>query len=141
MSDQRVAAALAVVIRADEVLLVRRFSDKPDAGLWGFPGGRVEPGETPAAAALRELREETGLIALDAHPLGTLHFRARSRVYDLHAFLCAEAAGLPIAADDAEEARFFPTRQVIAGLLLMSRDVDRLCLRACHRLRSEGRAG
>ncbi|HUF57442.1 MAG TPA: NUDIX domain-containing protein, partial [Thermohalobaculum sp.] len=41
------------------VLLVRRLNE-PDAGLWGYPGGKVEWGETVADAAVRELAEETG---------------------------------------------------------------------------------
>ncbi|MGV6850187.1 MAG: NUDIX domain-containing protein, partial [Marinibacterium sp.] len=54
--------ALAVVLRDGHVLLARR-ANPPDAGLWGFPGGHVEPGETGLAAAVRELAEETGVIA------------------------------------------------------------------------------
>ena len=54
-------AALAVTVRADQVLLVKR-KNEPDAGLWGFPGGHVELGETALFAAARELREETSVI-------------------------------------------------------------------------------
>ena len=53
-------AVLAVVLRGEQVLLVRR-ANPPDAGLWGYPGGKVDWGETVEAAALRELAEETGL--------------------------------------------------------------------------------
>jgi 8-oxo-dGTP diphosphatase len=53
---------LALVPRDGHVLLARR-ANPPDAGLWGFPGGRLEPGETLAEAASRELREETGVTA------------------------------------------------------------------------------
>src|SRR5436190_998514 len=45
------------VIRRDEVLLVQR----EDFEVWGLPGGEIEPGETPAQAAVREVYEETGL--------------------------------------------------------------------------------
>ena len=48
-----VVAVLAVVVQAGRILLVRR-ANPPDAGLWGFPGGKVEFGETIADAALRE---------------------------------------------------------------------------------------
>ena len=53
---------LALVVRDGRVLMVQR-AHEPDRGKWGFPGGLIELGETVAAAALRELREETGLSA------------------------------------------------------------------------------
>jgi 8-oxo-dGTP diphosphatase len=61
MGAVRVACAGAVVRDdRDRLLLVRRGTE-PGRGLWSVPGGRVEPGETPAAAAVREVEEETGL--------------------------------------------------------------------------------
>lgn len=55
-------AALAIVIRDGKALLVRRGSE-PNRGIWGFPGGLIEVGESPAQAAIRELFEETGITA------------------------------------------------------------------------------
>lgn len=127
--SEPVPAALAVVLRGDAVLLVRR-RNRPDAGLWGYPGGKCEPGEHPAETALRELTEETGLVAAGTSFLGTLFVRRPGLYYRLDAFVCHAAAGAARAADDAEEARWFPRREVIAGAHMMSRDVDRLCLRA-----------
>ena len=60
MSMPRLASS-AIVERAGRYLLVRR-GNPPAADLYAFPGGRAEPGETPAETALRELFEETGLI-------------------------------------------------------------------------------
>jgi len=52
---------VALIDRDGRVLLARRPEGKAMAGLWEFPGGKVEPGETPEAALIRELREELGI--------------------------------------------------------------------------------
>ncbi|WP_342643605.1 8-oxo-dGTP diphosphatase MutT [Rhodoligotrophos ferricapiens] len=54
-------AACALVDADGRVLLAKRPEGKTMAGLWEFPGGKVEPGETPEAALIRELKEELGL--------------------------------------------------------------------------------
>src|SRR5215467_1534209 len=54
-------AAAALVDADNRVLLARRPPGKPLAGLWEFPGGKVERGETPEAALIRELNEELGI--------------------------------------------------------------------------------
>ncbi|HEX6993233.1 MAG TPA: NUDIX hydrolase [Gammaproteobacteria bacterium] len=114
-----VPAVLAVVVRNGRVLLVRR-AKSPDRGLWGFPGGRIEPGETWAAAAMRELREETGVRAeagdvltaidvIDRADDGTLRHH-----FVLVAVACRWQAGEGHAADDALEARWFTLDEVRA---------------------------
>jgi 8-oxo-dGTP diphosphatase len=54
-------AACALVDVDGRVLITRRPQGKPMAGLWEFPGGKVEPGERPADALIRELAEELGI--------------------------------------------------------------------------------
>lgn len=57
-----VLVAAAALIDVDgRVLLAQRPEGKSMAGLWEFPGGKVEPGETPEAALIRELEEELGI--------------------------------------------------------------------------------
>ncbi len=67
-----VDVAAAVFLRGNagdrEFLLARRPAGKAYAGYWEFPGGKVEPGETLAAALVRELQEELGVTAEDAWP-------------------------------------------------------------------------
>ncbi len=54
-------AACVLVDGQGQVLITRRPEGKPLAGLWEFPGGKVEPGETPEEALVRELKEELGI--------------------------------------------------------------------------------
>lgn len=54
-------AAVALIDSDGRVLLADRPEGKEMAGLWEFPGGKVDPGETPEAALIRELREELGI--------------------------------------------------------------------------------
>jgi 8-oxo-dGTP diphosphatase len=55
-----VVAVGAIAVDGGDLLLIKRGTD-PQAGRWSIPGGRVEPGETVAAAVEREVHEETGL--------------------------------------------------------------------------------
>jgi ADP-ribose pyrophosphatase YjhB (NUDIX family) len=131
-----IPAVLAVVVRTECVLLVRR-ANPPDRGRWGFPGGRIEPGEALAAAAVRELAEETGvaaesgpvLTALDSiHPAES---RGRSggltHHYVLVAVLCRWIAGEGAAADDALETGWFSAAEIGAlAAEAVSADVARV---------------
>lgn len=74
--------AAALVDGEGRVLLQQRSPHRSMAGLWEFPGGKVEPGETPEAALLRELEEELGIAtdraclapaAFASEPVGSVH--------------------------------------------------------------------
>jgi len=56
------------------VLLLKRTEDQHCAGLWSFPGGKIEAGESPQTAAQRELQEETGLTGSSWKQLCTQRF-------------------------------------------------------------------
>jgi len=88
-------AAVALLDADGRVLLARRPPGKPMAGLWEFPGGKVDPGETPEAALIRELREE---LAVDTVESCLAPFTFASHAYeDFHLlmplYLCRKWKG------------------------------------------------
>ena len=96
-----------VCLREDEVLLIRRGTP-PRQGEWSLPGGRIEPGERAVDAALRELREETGVEAEITGLLDVVDgiFPEAGRHYVLIDYAARWRSGEPVAGDDAVEARF-----------------------------------
>lgn len=117
-------------------MLLARRRNPPDAGLWGFPGGHVEPGETALAAAVRELAEETGVIATPRLYLDNVDLirHAADGALEFHfllaGVLCDYVSGQPVAGDDALEAAWFPVEAVLSGALPLSAHVDDLLQRA-----------
>ncbi|RYY25279.1 MAG: (deoxy)nucleoside triphosphate pyrophosphohydrolase [Sphingomonadales bacterium] len=89
--------AAALVDRDGRVLVQQRPPGKPMAGLWEFPGGKIEPGEVPEAALVRELAEELG-IAFDASALTPLTFASEplgERQLILLLYVLREWEGVP----------------------------------------------
>jgi ADP-ribose pyrophosphatase YjhB (NUDIX family) len=122
-------AAIAVVLRDGQVLLAKR-KNAPDAGLWGFPGGHVDLGETALDAAARELHEETGVVATPDRYLTNLDIIVRDDTgtithhFLLAAVLCQYISGIPSASDDVSDAQWFAVDTV--GSLETSADVAQI---------------
>lgn len=86
------AAALAAIHRDGRFLMQRRDPlAKRFPGLWEFPGGKVEPGETPREAVVRELEEEIGWRPEAAEALGRIDHDYPWGRAELHLFLCGGA--------------------------------------------------
>jgi 8-oxo-dGTP diphosphatase len=82
-----VRVAAAVILRRDgSVLLAQRPEGKPYAGYWEFPGGKLEPGESPAHALARELDEELGISVREASPWIVQEFVYPHAHVELHFF-------------------------------------------------------
>ena len=90
-------SAVALVDPEGRILLAQRPEGKPMAGLWEFPGGKVEKAETPEEALIRELSEELGINTWDSC-LAPLTF-ASHRYDDFHLlmplFICRKWSGIP----------------------------------------------
>ena len=90
-------SAVALVDVEGRVLLAQRPEGKSMAGLWEFPGGKVEPGETPEVALIRELQEELGIGTWQSC-LAPLTFASHS-YEDFHLlmplFICRKWEGVP----------------------------------------------
>jgi 8-oxo-dGTP diphosphatase len=91
---------------AFRMLLIRRATP-PSAGRWSIPGGRCRPGESTAAACIREVAEETGLVVHVVRRAGRVRRLGPDGVgYDIEDFVCAVDGGALWAGDDAAEARW-----------------------------------
>lgn len=92
-------AACALIDRDNRILLAQRPGGKSMAGLWEFPGGKIEPNETPEIALIRELQEELG-VTTKPDCLAPLTFA--SHAYEkfhllMPLFICRKFEGIPMA--------------------------------------------
>jgi mutator protein MutT len=80
--------ALAIIRREDRFAVIRRRSGDVLAGMWEFPGGRIEAGESPSHAAVREAFEETGLRVHALRELPATTYEYAHLTVELHAVIC-----------------------------------------------------
>lgn len=112
------SCAGALVSDAEGRLLLVLRAHPPAAGTWSLPGGRVEPGETPAQTAVREVREETGLHVETTGLVGRVEWPGPgTSSYQIDDFRCRVVGGELHAGSDAAAARFVDAAE-LAGLSL-----------------------
>jgi len=111
----RVPCVGAVVHDDAHRLLVIRRANPPGAGRWSLPGGRVEPGETDAAAVAREVAEETGLQVTVGVHVGSVVLPGPDGLhYDVRDYACAVVGGRLQAGHDATDARWVQRAELFA---------------------------
>ena len=90
-----VVVAAAIIQQDEKVLLTRRKIDVHQGGLWEFPGGKQEIGETLEQCLRRELKEEIDIEVGDLKLFSTVRHRYRDKEVELHFFLCSMYQGIP----------------------------------------------
>jgi ADP-ribose pyrophosphatase YjhB (NUDIX family) len=136
--DRPIVGVLAVVRRRDEVLIVKR-ARMPALGRWGYPGGAQELGETVFAAALRELQDETGVIAdalMTLPIIDTIRADDAGRIaahWTLVPVLCAWRYGDGHRSDEVADWRWIRPDDVLRSGLDVLPNVDKLGLMALAR--------
>lgn len=119
MSQNRIVEVAAAVLQRPDgsFLLARRPVDKIWAGYWEFPGGKVEQGETPREALVRELREELGIAVQTTYPWLTRLFTYPHATVRLNFFRVTEWSGEPHPHEGQQFAWQYPGRVSVEPLL------------------------
>jgi 8-oxo-dGTP diphosphatase len=125
-----VPAVGVVCWRDDEVLLIRR-GRAPRLGEWSIPGGRIERGEALHDAALRELFEETGVVARIGDLIAVYEIIEPQFHYVLIDYRAEWLSGEPVAGDDAIEAQFMRFDEAMA--LINQADIRDVLLKSRRR--------
>lgn len=114
METRDIHAVSMVAVRDGRFLLVRR-GHAPSHGLFAFPGGRVEAGESDEEAARRELLEETGLRAGEIAPVREMTINGdEGQRYRLRVFRTPDVDGTLLAGDDADHAGWYTIEEMRA---------------------------
>jgi len=93
--DARTDVAIAIITRADRVLICQRPPRGSFAGFWEFPGGKREPGESITDCVIREVKEELAIDVTPLHALRAVDHDYPGRRIRLHPYVCALIAGEP----------------------------------------------
>ena len=95
MATRIVDVAIGIVVRNGDILICRRRPTGHLAGFWEFPGGKLEPDESPVACLARELAEEVAITAAVTRVLPVIEHHYPEVSVRLHPFLCRHATGEP----------------------------------------------
>lgn len=92
---KQIDVVIGLVCRANQLLICQRRTQDPLGGLWEFPGGKLERGESREHCLARELAEELDIRVRILRPLPTIEYEYSSVHVRLHPYLCAHLDGEP----------------------------------------------
>lgn len=99
---KRIEVVAAAIYNGSEVLAAKRGEGMSLAGMWEFPGGKIEPGEAPRDALRRELEEELRCKASIGEYVNTTDHEYDFGIVSLATFICTVEGSAPIATEHAE---------------------------------------
>jgi len=105
----------AVITDGDRILACRRRPEKASGGLWEFPGGKIEPGETPEQALEREIAEELGVAVSVGSRLSVDDTEVGARIIRLSCWWTTLQGSAPLVSTDHDALRWL-TRDELSGL-------------------------
>ena len=94
-TSKLVRAVVGIIKRDNKVLVAERPVGKPYSGYWEFPGGKIEPQESPQEALIRELREELGIDVITAEPWFIHQHHYPDKKVELNMWLVTQFTGEP----------------------------------------------
>ncbi|MEO6202910.1 MAG: 8-oxo-dGTP diphosphatase MutT [Nitrospirales bacterium] len=97
-----IVVAAAIIWQKDRILLSRRKPESYLGGLWEFPGGKREFGETLEDCLRREVKEELGVEISEPVWFHTLHYQYTEKMVELYFYTCSIILGIPQALECAE---------------------------------------
>ncbi len=107
----RVAVGL-IFDHSGGILIAKRGEDKPHPGMWEFPGGKIESGESPLEALKREIEEEVGLIVLEAEPFTSVKHPYSDKTVDLCVFIVSRFKGQALKKEGQAELKWVSVEQL-----------------------------
>lgn len=123
----RIDMATGVLLHKGRVLIQKRRPDDVWPGLWEFPGGVIEKGETPEQAVAREYMEEVGLVIEPIEPIATVAYNYTRYRVTMHGYLCRFNAGYA-------EPEFY---EAVEGGFVLPDELDSYAFPAGHRRLTE----
>ena len=120
-AQKHIQVAAAIIRQGPFFLAAQRPASGPYGGQWEFPGGKLEVGETPEAALVRELKEELNIAPLDFAPAFSLEHSYPEFKVTLHVFVVKTFAGHLAALDEQTLAWLLPAEA--GGLPFLAADV------------------